>query len=177
MRASYTGRSDSSLADPLLTLNGKQIAMSRLDDLLAVAKKRASNQGLPYEGALTPKEAAEILQLDSTARLVDVRTAAELDWVGRVPGAIEVEWQRYPGSVPNANFIADLQQATGSNSGPLFFMCRSGARSSSAAKAATEAGIAPSFNVLEGFEGDKNAEGHRGRINGWRFHGLPWIQS
>lgn len=151
--------------------------MSRLDDLLAVAKKRASDLGLPYAGALTPKEVAEFLQLDENARLVDVRTAAELAWVGRVPDAIEVEWQRYPGGVPNANFIADLQRAAGSNHGPLLFMCRSGARSSAAAKAASEAGITPCFNVLEGFEGDKNAEGHRGRINGWRFHNLPWVQS
>ena len=151
--------------------------MSRLDDLLAVAKKRASDLGLPYAGALTPKEVAEILQLDENARLVDVRTAAELAWVGRVPDAIEVEWQRYPGGVPNANFIADLQRETGGNHGALFFMCRSGARSSAAAKAATEAGFAPCFNVLEGFEGDKNAEGHRGRINGWRFHSLPWVQT
>jgi rhodanese-related sulfurtransferase len=151
--------------------------MSRLDDLFAVAKKRASDLGLSYAGALTPKEVAEFLQLDEHARLVDVRTAAELAWVGRVPDAIEVEWQRYPGGVPNANFIADLQRAAGSNHGPLFFMCRSGARSSAAAKAASEAGITPSFNVLEGFEGDKNAEGHRGRINGWRFHGLPWVQT
>ena len=150
--------------------------MSRLEDILAVASKRASDQGLPYAGALSPKEAAELLQLDTAARLVDVRTAAELDWVGRIPGAIEVEWQRYPGGVPNTTFVADLQRACG-NIKPLLFMCRSGARSSAAAKAATEAGIAPCFNVLEGFEGDKDAEGHRGRINGWRFNSLPWVQS
>lgn len=150
--------------------------MSRLDEILAAAKKRASDKGLPYEGALTPQEAAEILLLNDAARLVDVRTAAELDYVGRVPDAIEIEWQRYPGGVPNANFIADLQRTVGSHR-PLLFMCRSGARSSAAARAATEAGFVPSFNVLEGFEGDKNAEGHRGRINGWRFHGLPWVQS
>lgn len=149
--------------------------MSRLDDILAVAKQRASAQGLPYEGALTPKEAEELLELDNAARLVDVRTGAERDWVGRIPGAIEVEWQRYPGGVPNTNFIADLQHAAG-GAGPLLFICRSGVRSSAAAKAATESGIAPCFNVLEGFEGDKNAAGHRGTINGWRFHGLPWIQ-
>lgn len=150
--------------------------MSRLDDILAVAKKRASDQGLPYEGALTPKEAEELLQIHDAARLVDVRTAAELDWVGRIPGAIEVEWQRYPGGVPNTAFIADLQRVAGETR-PLLFLCRSGARSGAAAKAATEAGITPSFNILEGFEGDKNAEGHRGRLNGWRFNGLPWIQS
>jgi rhodanese-related sulfurtransferase len=150
--------------------------MSRLDDILAAANKRASDQNLPYAGALTPKEAAELLQLNDAARLVDVRTAAELDWVGRVPGAIGVEWQRYPGSIPNTGFVEDLQRSIGGAS-PVLFMCRSGARSSAAAKAATEAGISPCFNVLEGFEGDKNAEGHRGGINGWRFHGLPWVQS
>ena len=150
--------------------------MSRLDEILATAKKRATELGLTYEGALTPTEAEELLQINDAARLVDVRTSAELDWVGRVPGSREVEWQRYPGGIPNGNFIADLQKAAGA-ARPLLFLCRSGARSSSAAKAATEAGISPSFNVLEGFEGDKDAEGHRGRRNGWRFHGLPWIQS
>ena len=150
--------------------------MNRLEEILATAKKRAADQNLPYEGALTPKEAEEILQLDDAARLVDVRTSAELDWVGRVPGAIEVEWQRYPGNIPNTSFVADLQRVVGAAK-PLLFICRSGVRSSAAAKAATEAGIAPSFNVIEGFEGDKDAEGHRGRRNGWRFHGLPWVQS
>lgn len=150
--------------------------MSRLDDILASAKKRASELGLPYEGAVTPEEAEDLLQLDANACLVDVRTAAERDWVGRVPGAIEVEWQRYPGGVPNTSFVADLQRAV-SGATPLLFICRSGARSSAAAKAATEAGMAPCFNVLEGFEGDKNAEGHRSQINGWRFRGLPWVQS
>lgn len=150
--------------------------MSRTDDILALAKKRASDQGLPYAGAVTPIEAEELLELEPAARLIDVRTAAELDWVGRIPCALEVEWQRYPGGVPNASFIQDLQRVAG-DSRPLLFLCRSGARSSAAAKAATEAGIGPCFNVIEGFEGDKNAEGHRGRINGWRFHGLPWVQS
>ena len=151
--------------------------MSRIDDIRTIARKRVELQGLPYEGALTPLEAAEFLQLDSAAKLVDVRTSAELDWVGRVPGATEVEWQRYPGGVPNTSFVADLQRAVGEQRGPLLFICRSGARSSAAAKTATEAGLAPAFNVTEGFEGDKDTQGHRGKINGWRFHGLPWAQS
>lgn len=153
--------------------------MTQSSDIILKARQRASDQGLPYAGALTPGEAATLLQLDQSARLVDVRTAAELDWVGRVPGAIEAEWQRYPGGVPNTAFVADLQRllAARQDGAPLLFMCRSGARSSAAAKAATEAGIAPCFNVMEGFEGDKDAAGHRGNINGWRFHGLPWVQS
>jgi rhodanese-related sulfurtransferase len=151
--------------------------MSRIDDILTIARKRAEQQGLPYEGALTPLEASEFLQLDPSAKLVDVRTSAELDWVGRVPGSVEVEWQRYPGGVPNTSFVADLQRTMAGQKGPLLFICRSGARSSAAAKTATEAGIVPAFNVLEGFEGDKDRQGHRGKINGWRFNGLPWVQS
>ena len=150
--------------------------MGKLTETLALAQERAQALKLPYAGALTAQEAATVLESAPGARLVDVRTRAELDWVGRIPGALEVEWQRYPGGVPNTSFVADLQRvAAGGTS--LLFICRSGARSSAAAKAATEAGLGRSFNVLEGFEGDKDADGHRGRINGWRFHGLPWVQS
>jgi rhodanese-related sulfurtransferase len=55
-------------------------------------------------------------------------------------------------------------------------MCRSGARSHQAAIAAHAAGYAHSYNILQGFEGDKDASGHRNGIGGWRFAGLPWIQ-
>ncbi|HEX7812520.1 MAG TPA: rhodanese-like domain-containing protein, partial [Burkholderiales bacterium] len=59
---------------------------------------------------------------------------------------------------------------------PVMFLCRSGARSSSAAKRATEAGYSKCYNVLQGFEGDKDSEGHRNSVGGWRFAGLPWTQ-
>jgi rhodanese-related sulfurtransferase len=55
-------------------------------------------------------------------------------------------------------------------------LCRSGHRSDSAARAATAAGYTRAFNVLEGFEGNKDAEGHRGSLGGWRKAGLPWVQ-
>ena len=58
----------------------------------------------------------------------------------------------------------------------MIFLCRSGARSISAAEAATAAGIAPSYNVLEGFEGQLDETGHRG-VTGWRAEGLPWKQT
>ena len=149
--------------------------MSRLDELLAAAASRAREQGLPYAGALTPSEAYEVLQLNTRARLVDVRTKAEWDWVGRVPNAIEIEWFSYPGSVPNANFMAQLRAATAAEA-PVLFLCRSGVRSSNAARTATEAGYAQCYNVLEGFEGDKDAAGHRSSVNGWRAAGVPWVQ-
>jgi hypothetical protein len=42
---------------------------------------------------------------------------------------------------------------------------------------AANAGYAQAFNILEGFEGDLDAQQQRGRIGGWRKAGLPWIQS
>ena len=82
--------------------------MGKLSDILALARDRARELGLPYAGALTPNEAHEVLQLAPGAQLVDVRTHAEWDWVGRIPHAVEIEWASYPGMVRNANFLAQL---------------------------------------------------------------------
>lgn len=150
--------------------------MGRLADILDLAQQRAKAMNLPYEGALTPQEAYEVLQAAPGAKLVDVRTRAELDWVGRVPGAVEVEWNQYPGGARNPNFLAQLKQQVDPESLTLF-ICRSGGRSDMAAKAATEAGYRDCYNVLEGFEGDRDANGQRNRIGGWRHAGLPWSQS
>ncbi|MDP5241140.1 rhodanese-like domain-containing protein [Uliginosibacterium sp. 31-16] len=150
--------------------------MGTLTDILRLAKERAEKMGLPYEGALTPQEAHTVLQLAPGSRIVDVRTRAELDWVGRIPGAIEIEWNSYPGGVPNPHFVTHLKKQADPES-LLLFICRSGARSHNAAIAATEAGMPDCYNVLEGFEGDKDANGQRGRVGGWRHAGLPWQQS
>jgi rhodanese-related sulfurtransferase len=149
--------------------------VGRLTQILDLAQSRARELKLPYEGALTPAEAHELLQLAPAARLVDVRTRAELDWVGRVPGAIEIEWQDYPGKQLNAHFLQTLKHSVVTES-LLLFLCRSGQRSSAAAKAATEAGFPDCYNILEGFEGNKDANGQRNRSGGWRHAGLPWNQ-
>ncbi|MGZ5138144.1 MAG: rhodanese-like domain-containing protein [Burkholderiales bacterium] len=143
---------------------------------LEKARERAKQMGLPYDGALTPHEAFELLQQTPGAKLVDVRTRAELDWVGRIPGAVEIELLSYPGSRPNAEFLKQLE-AQVDKSTPILFICRSGARSHNAALMATQAGYTEAYNVLEGFEGDKDATGHRNTQGGWRVAGLPWIQS
>lgn len=150
--------------------------MGRLTDILQLAQSRARDLNLPYEGALTPKEADEVLRLAPGSRLIDVRTRAELDWVGRIPGAIEIEWQTYPGKHANPHFLVQLKHAVDHES-LLLFICRSGNRSSAAAKAATEAGLPDCYNVLEGFEGDKDVSAQRGQVGGWRLAGLPWLQS
>ena len=146
------------------------------DEALQKARERAKEMGLPYEGALTPREAHAVWKEAPGAKLVDVRTRAELDWVGRVPGAVEIELLTYPGNRQNPDFVKQLEQQVPKDS-PLLFICRSGGRSHNAALLATQAGYAECYNVLEGFEGDKDAAGHRGTKGGWRHAGLPWTQS
>lgn len=150
--------------------------MGKLNDLLGLARQRAQAMGLPYAGALTPAEAHEIWRSAPGAKLVDVRTRAEWDWVGRVPGAVEIEWLSYPGNQPNPHFLTQLKREVDPQS-LVMFMCRSGGRSDKAARAAVEAGYPECYNVLEGFEGDRDANEHRNRIGGWRHAGLPWRQS
>ena len=146
------------------------------EDTLQKARQRAKEMGLPYEGALTPKEAHDVVQ-QGAAKLVDVRTRAELDWVGRVPGAVEVELLSWPGSRPNPDFVQQLEAAVPDKNTPLLFLCRSGGRSHNAAMLAMQSGYAEAYNVLEGFEGDKDGGGHRNTVGGWRAAGLPWTQS
>jgi len=110
------------------------------------------------------------------AKLVDVRTKPELQYVGRIPGSLAVEWQTYPGGRPNPEFLGELAASTKKDE-PVMFICRSGARSHSAAEAAMRAGWKETYNVLEGFEGDKDDKEHRNTVGGWRKSGLPWVQS
>ncbi len=150
--------------------------MGKLTDLLQLARERAQATGLPYAGALTPAEAHQVWQLAPGARLVDVRTRAELDWVGRIPDAVEIEWNQYPGGVPNPHFLTQLKRQVDPEA-LVMFICRSGVRSDHAARSATEAGYNACYNVLEGFEGDKDAHDQRNHLGGWRHAGLPWFQS
>lgn len=150
--------------------------MGKISEILTRAQARAKEFNLPYEGALTPTEAYEILTIAPAAKLVDVRTHAEWDWVGRIPGSVQIEWNAYPGGQLNPHFINELKQQVDPESLTLF-ICRSGVRSHAAAMAATHAGYRDSYNVLEGFQGDKDATGHRDSIGGWRKAGLSWTQS
>ena len=145
-----------------------------MDEIKKRAAERAKAMGLPYAGALLPSEAHQLMQ--AGARLVDVRTKPEVLYVGRVPGAATVEWQTYPGNKPNPEFIGELA-ALAPKDQPVMFLCRSGARSHSAAEAAMKAGWKETYNVLEGFEGDKDSQQHRNSVGGWRKAGLPWTQS
>ncbi|RZJ10707.1 MAG: rhodanese-like domain-containing protein [Acidovorax sp.] len=127
-----------------------------------------------YAGDVTPQQAWQWVQAGQ-AVLVDVRSDAERDWVGQVPGAAAVAWKQWPGMATNAHFDAQLSAAAPAG-GTLVLLCRSGVRSIAAARRATELGF-KAYNILEGFEGDADGEGQRGKRGGWRFHGLPWRQS
>lgn len=150
--------------------------MGKITAILEKAQQRAKELNLPYEGALTPAEAYEIWQSAPGAKLVDVRTRAELDWVGKVPGAIEIEWIHYPAMKPNADFMAALAQQVDKES-LVLFLCRTAQRSHAAAMVATQAGWSDCYNILEGFEGDKNPSNQRNAVNGWKAAGLPWEQN
>ena len=150
--------------------------MGSITEILNRAKLRAEEMDLPYKGSLLPTEALTFLQENSDARLVDVRSKAEWSWVGRIPGAVEIEWLVFPSMQANPDFLEHLSLKVPKES-PVMFICRSGVRSNQAAIAALESGYLNCFNVLEGFEGDKDSNGHRGVQGGWKAAGLPWVQS
>src|ERR1700675_3687176 len=129
--------------------------MEDLSEILNQAHERAREMRLPYAGALLPAEAYELMQKAPGAKLIDVRARAEWDFVGRVPGSVPIEWQTYPSSQPNPAFLDDLKAQTEKDA-IVMFLCRSGARSHAAASAASQIGYARSYNILQGFEGDKD---------------------
>lgn len=137
---------------------------------------------MTYAGDITPQQAWELLSENPDAVLVDVRTDAEWRFVG-VPDlsglgrdVVYIEWNRADGT-RNENFVDELlDRVPARDDRPVVFLCRSGNRSIGAAEAATEVGIKPSYNVLDGFEGHLDQAGHRGGT-GWRAIGLPWRQS
>jgi rhodanese-related sulfurtransferase len=149
----------------------------------------ATEQSSPgtYAGDVDASEAWRLLQDEPTAQLFDVRTTAEWNFVG-VPdlsaldrGALLVEWQNFPTSARNPNFVADASKALeavgAAKDSTVLFLCRSGARSRAAAIAMTAAGYSRAFNVAGGFEGDLDQDRHRGGKNGWKAAGLPWGQT
>ena len=126
-----------------------------------------------YAGDIAPQLAGQWMQ-SGAAVLVDVRTDAEREWVGFVPGAVPVAWKQWPGMAQNAGFDEALQAAVPPGK-KVLLLCRSGVRSIAAARRATELGL-EAYNILEGFEGDPDRQAQRGHLGGWRLQGLPWMQ-
>jgi len=132
---------------------------------------------------ILPPEAWKILQSDPGAVLLDVRSKVEFNFVGHPPGAVNVPWQEAPEWKVDPQFVEKVRDALKARGlekpedGNILAMCRSGARSRSAGEALAALGFKHVVNVAEGFEGDLDGQKHRGNVNGWRFHGLPWEQT
>lgn len=133
-----------------------------------------TGSGVGYAGDITPELAWQWAQ-EGEGVIIDVRSWAELAWVGQVPGALSVAWMQWPDMVVNPDFDAQLE-AMAPRDKKLLMLCRSGGRSVGAAMRATALGFT-AFNILEGFEGALDRHGHRGTLGGWRYRGLPWVQS
>jgi rhodanese-related sulfurtransferase len=150
--------------------------MGQISAILELARQRGESKQLPYAGEVTPLEAWTLLGNAPGTVIVDVRSQAEQYWVGKVPGAVEIEWMSWPGMHKNEHFMTQLNRQVDKEA-LLLFLCRSAQRSHHAATLATNQGWGNCYNILEGFEGDKDANGQRGNVGGWRRAGLPWSQS
>lgn len=145
----------------------------------------AANSSGNYAGDLSPQDAWNLLQSEPRAQLIDVRTGPEWSFVG-LPDISSlgrtvhcVEWQNFPSMTQNGGFVSEVEHAIAGapKDAPLLLLCRSGARSRSAAIALTAAGHTRAYNVATGFEGELDGARHRGIANGWKAAGLPWKQS
>ncbi|WP_051229326.1 rhodanese-like domain-containing protein [Paludibacterium yongneupense] len=154
------------------TVTLEQAETQDVDDILERARERTRASGGRYRGALLPDEAWQLLHAHPRARLVDIRSSPEWTLIGSIPGAIQVQWKFYPDWDRNPAFLDELEDHVSSGD-YLILLCRSGVRSREAAEWLTREGYDNVFNVLEGFEGDKNADGQR-TVAGWKVRGLPW---
>jgi len=145
-----------------------------IPSVLEAVREQGRAAGLPYAGSVSPAQAWELFS-HGQAQLVDVRSAEERKFVGHVPGSSHIAWATGTSLTRNPRFLRELESKFGKDA-LLLLLCRSGRRSALAAETATKAGFGNVFNVLEGFEGDRNADQQRGRTDGWRFQGLPWLQ-
>ena len=141
----------------------------------------------PVAENISVEDVWDKLSGEKSTVLIDVRTRAEWSFVG-LPDltslgkeVVLVEWQSFPGNRPNPAFVAELSErlaALGaSQDTELYFLCRSGVRSQSAAQAMLKAGFTRCYNIAEGFEGPLDEVRHRGAQGGWKSKGLPWVQS
>jgi len=126
---------------------------------------------------MEPQQAWDLLQQNSNAVLIDVRTKVEHAFVGHPLGAVHIAWKEAPDWLINPEFVAEVIQLVPDRHTPILLLCRSGQRSLDAAKALEQAGFQRLINIEGGFEGPLDKNNHRGNLGGWRFCRLPWQQS
>lgn len=142
--------------------------------LLERARQRAQIFDVRFSGLVYPAEAWSLFK-SGLAVLIDVRTAEERKYVGRVPDTPHVAWRTGVNMAVNPKFLQQIK-AIAPKESVVLLLSRSGARSTEASETLAKAGYANVFNVLEGFEGELDSHHQRGMYNGWRYSKLPWIQ-
>lgn len=126
---------------------------------------------------LTPTQTWAFIQETPDAIFVDIRMEIESMYVGRPPKAINIPWYEYPDfETRPAAFAAAVQNEVINKDQAVILICRSGSRTLDAGEALMHAGFTNLINVVNGFEGDLDANDHRSTVNGWRHAGLPWEQ-
>lgn len=133
---------------------------------------------------LTALEAQDMLEKNSKALLIDIRSNMEYLFVGHPKGSIHVPWIDEPDWVVNPHFEREIRQlllggvseGEGADGTPIILICRSGKRSIDAGNLLIQHGLKNICHISEGFEGDLDHEHHRSSSGGWRYHGLPWEQ-
>lgn len=158
-----------------MSVETEEVLQAQLPPALEQALSQAAEANLPYAGGVTPPVAWALVQ-QGQALLVDVRSAEERKFVGHVEGSVHVPWATGTSLTRNPRFVRELEAKVGGKDAVVLLLCRSGKRSALAAEAAAKVGFRRVFNVLEGFEGELDAKQQRGHADGWRFHGLPWVQ-
>ncbi len=137
---------------------------------------------------LSPKAAYKALTDNPKIIFIDVRDPVEVSFVGHAVGTdkniplaiasheFAPELGRYK-MKENPNLLAEVENLIDregvTKKDPIFVACRSGGRSGKVARKLIKEGYTNVWNLVEGFEGDKNEKGAR-TLNGWRNAGLPW---
>lgn len=142
------------------------------ENIIAQAKTTAQAKGLRYAGDITPQQAWQLVK-NRKAVIIDVRTPEEYQQIGHIPGSQLITWQSGTPAVVNPQFIPEIEKRFLKDA-TLLLICRASKRSVNAAIALKQAGFTSALNILEGFEGNADASGQRGHINGWIYHNLPW---
>lgn len=144
-------------------------------DILMRAVQRGHTKTLPYAGEVTAVEAFQLREA-GLATIIDVRSAAEYEFVGRVSDTTLIEWNHWPSGQRNPDWLATFSRQVAIDD-TVLLLCRSGVRSHAAAMLAAEAGYRNVYNIIDGFEGPRDQHEQRGRLGGWQAAGLPWVQS
>lgn len=156
----------------------------------AIPSKKQTELGL----YLTAKDAYQLKSEHSDVIFVDVRTRAEVAFLGmpdisdaNIPYMVAGDWGTWNEKKKNFKLEAnsgfllsmdDLVKAKGGNKeSKIIVMCRSGSRSAKATNLLAKSGYKNVYTILDGFEGDKARNGDlKGQrvVNGWKNSGLPW---